>query len=81
MSAYENPMDEMKIEVKAKNKAFKSDSDIVLLCLVHRLGYGMWADVKRAIRKESRCRFDHWFLSRTEQELARRVDFLVKILD
>jgi len=33
------------------------------------------------VRRDSRCRFDHLFLSRNEGEIARRVDILVKALE
>lgn len=52
-----------------------------MLVLTHQYGYGRWRDIKRAIRRDARFRFDHLFLSRNEQELQRRVDILVKALE
>jgi hypothetical protein len=67
--AYENPLDEMVIYSTQKSKYFSKESDIILLCLAHKHGYGKWKDIKKAIRRDSRCMFDHLFLSRNENEL------------
>lgn len=79
--AFENPLDDMIIYATQKSKYFTKESDIILLCLTHSHGYGNWPQIKSAIRKDSRCRFDHLFQSRNEAELQRRVDVLVKALD
>ena len=64
--AYEYPIDEMVIYSTQKSKYFSKDSDIILLCQTNRLGYGNWRAIKAALRRDSRCRFDHLFLSRNE---------------
>ena len=64
--AYENPLDEMVIYATQKSKYFSKESDIILVCLTNQLGYGKWREIKKAIRRDSRCRFDHLFLSRNE---------------
>ena len=79
--AYEYPLDDMVIYSTQKSKYFSKESDIILLCLTNQLGYGKWRDIKKAIRRDARCRFDHLFLSRNEAELQRRVDILVKALE
>jgi len=79
--AYDNPYDEMVIYASQKSKYFSKESDVVLLCLTDQVGYGKWKEIKRAVRREPRCRFDHLFLSRNEQELQRRVDVLIKALE
>jgi len=71
----------MKIDSTQKSKYFTKESDIVLLCLTHKNGYGNWTEIKRAIRRDPRCRFDHLFMSRNESELQKRVDILVKALE
>jgi len=81
VNAYENPLDEMVIQASQKSKFFSKESDIILLCVTHKVGYGKWAEIKRSLRRDSRCRFDHLFTSRNEQELQRRVDILVKALE
>ena len=81
IEGYENPLEQMQIMATQKSKYFTKDSDILLLCITDKVGYGKWKEIKRAIRRDLRCRFDHLFLSRTEQELQRRVDILVKALE
>lgn len=53
----------------------------MLLVLTDRLGYGNWAEIKRQIRRESRYRFDHLFLSRSEEEIKKRVIYLVQMIE
>ena len=81
VSAYEDPYEEMIIYPTQKSKFFSRESDVILLCLTHRYSYGNWATIKNALRKETKWRFDHLLLSRTERELQRRVDVLVKGLE
>ncbi len=71
----------MNIYATQKSKYFSKDSDIILLILTNKHGYGNWRDIKKALRRDSRFRFDHLLLSRNEQELQRRVDILVKALE
>jgi len=51
------------------------------LYLTDKLGYGKWGDIKRAIKRESRCRFDHLFMSRGEDDLKKRVIYLVQSIE
>ena len=81
MEAYERPVEEMVINVVQKSKYFSKEADIVLLCLTHEHGYGNWQKIKHALKRDTRCRFDHLFMSRTTQELQKRVDILVKSLE
>lgn len=71
----------MFINVVQKSKYFSKEADIVLLCLTHEHGYGNWQKIKHALKRDTRCRFDHLFMSRTVQELQKRVDILVKSLE
>ena len=64
-----------------KSKYFSRDSDILLLCLTDKLGYGNWREIKQAIRRDARSRFDHLFLSRSEADLQRRVDILIRSIE
>ena len=64
-----------------KSKYFSKEADIVLLCLTHEHGYGNWNEIKHAIRRDSRVKFDHLLMSRSEVELQRRVDILVKTIE
>lgn len=44
--AYENPIDEMIIYATQKSKYFSRESDIILLCLANKFGYGKWKEIK-----------------------------------
>lgn len=55
-----------------KGKAYTEEEDRFILCMVHKLGYGSWDDLKAEIRRSWRFRFDWFFKSRTPQELSRR---------
>lgn len=81
VNAYENPLDEMELNVQQKSKFFTRESDVLLICLTHKVGYGKWSTIKRELRMDCRARFDHLLISRNEQELAKRVDILVKALE
>ena len=65
VTAYERPVEEMVINVVQKSKYFSKEADIVLLCLTHEHGYGNWQKIKHALKRDTRCRFDHLFMSRT----------------
>ena len=81
VTAVERPLDEMVLNAIQKSKYFSKEADIVLLCLTHEHGYGNWNEIKHAIRRDSRVRFDHLLMSRSEVELQRRVDILVKTIE
>lgn len=81
VNAYERPVEEMVINYAQKSKYFSKEADIVLLCVTNEQGYGNWSQIKYAIRRDTRVRFDHLFMSRNESELQKRVDLLVKALE
>jgi predicted transcriptional regulator of viral defense system len=54
---------------------------MILLCLTHKYGYGAWQEIKKALRREQRCRFEHIFISRSEEELKKRIIYLVQSLE
>lgn len=51
------------------------------LCMVHKLGYGNWDELKAAFRTSPLFRFDWFVKSRTTQELARRCDTLIRLVE
>jgi len=64
-----------------KGKTFTDEEDRFLICMMQRLGYGAWEQLKQEIRKAWNFRFD-WFLkSRTAAELQRRCDTLVRLIE
>ena len=60
---------------------FSKESDIALIIVTHKLGYGNWKHIKKHLRTHTRCRFDHALLSRTENEIKKRVDMLIKAVE
>jgi SWI/SNF-related matrix-associated actin-dependent regulator of chromatin subfamily A member 5 len=60
-----------------KGKAFTEEEDRFILCMVDKLGYGNWDDLKAEIRKSWRFRFDWFFKSRLPVELQRRCVWVV----
>jgi hypothetical protein len=70
IESYENPVDDMVLHQSTqKSKYFTKDSDILLLCITDKIGYGKWREIKQAIRRDPKSRFDHLFLSRNEIDL------------
>ncbi|RRT62354.1 hypothetical protein B296_00043460 [Ensete ventricosum] len=51
------------------------------LCMIHKLGYGNWDELKAAFRTSPLFRFDWFVKSRTTQELARRCDTLIRLVE
>ncbi|MBA0685147.1 hypothetical protein Goari_026686, partial [Gossypium aridum] len=49
--------------------------------MVHKLGYGNWEELKAAFRMSPLFRFDWFVKSRTTQELARRCDTLIRLVE
>lgn len=82
MDRYRNPWLELKIQYgNNKGKAYTEEEDRFLLCMIHKLGYGAWDEMKAEIRKSWRFRFDWFFKSRTPQELQRRCDTLIRLVE
>jgi len=78
MKLYENPMEDMTLAYATqKSKFFNKESDVILICITNKIGFGNWLKIKTAVRREARCRLDHLFVSRSEEELKKRVIYLV----
>uniref|UniRef100_A0A061QM65 SWI/SNF-related matrix-associated actin-dependent regulator of chromatin subfamily A member 5 n=1 Tax=Tetraselmis sp. GSL018 TaxID=582737 RepID=A0A061QM65_9CHLO len=82
LERYKNPVLEMKIQYGTnKGKAYTEEEDRFILCTMHQLGYGAWDELKAEIHRSWRFRFDWFFKSRTPQELARRCDTLIRLVE
>ena len=82
MNRYRNPWRELKpVYGTHKGKAFTEDEDRYILCMAHKLGYGEWEALKAEVRKSWMFRFDWFFKSRTPQELGRRCETLVRLVE
>lgn len=49
--------------------------------MVHKLGYGNWDELKSTFRTSPLFRFDWFVKSRTTQELSRRCDTLIRLVE
>jgi len=79
---YRNPWNELKIYYGAnKGKAYTEEEDRFIICKTNELGYGNWDQLKTEIRKSWRFRFDWFIKSRTPQELSRRCDTLIRLIE
>lgn len=79
---YANPYEDMNLTFATqKSKFFSKETDVILLCLADKYGYGNWQEIKKALRREQRCRFEHIFISRSEEELKKRIIYLVQSLE
>ncbi|GAB4816506.1 hypothetical protein N2152v2_003552 [Parachlorella kessleri] len=82
LERYKNPWQELRIQYgPAKGKAYTEEEDRFLVCMMHKLGYGAWDELKAEIRNHWRFRFDWFFKSRTPQELARRCETLIRLIE
>ncbi|KAL2635064.1 hypothetical protein R1flu_006543 [Riccia fluitans] len=82
LDRYRNPWLELKIQYgQNKGKLYNEECDRFLLCMVHRLGYGNWDELKAAFRTSPLFRFDWFVKSRTASELARRCDTLIRLVE
>lgn len=82
LEKYKNPWQELKLQYgPAKGKAYTEEEDRFLVCMMHRLGYGAWEEIKAEIRNSWRFRFDWFFKSRTPQEIYRRCETLVRLIE
>ncbi|XP_058078110.1 ISWI chromatin-remodeling complex ATPase CHR11-like isoform X2 [Magnolia sinica] len=82
LDRYKNPWLELKIQYgQNKGKLYNEECDRFMLCMVHKLGYGNWDELKAAFRTSPLFRFDWFVKSRTTQELARRCDTLIRLVE
>ncbi|KAK3160843.1 hypothetical protein QOZ80_1BG0065670 [Eleusine coracana subsp. coracana] len=82
LDRYKNPWLELKIQYgQNKGKFYNEECDCFMLCMVHKLGYGNWDELKAAFRMSPLFRFDWFVKSRTTQELARRCDTLIRLVE
>ncbi|TKY54119.1 putative chromatin-remodeling complex ATPase chain [Spatholobus suberectus] len=82
LDRYKNPWLELKIQYgQNKGKLYNEECDRFMICMIHKLGYGNWDELKAAFRMSSLFRFDWFVKSRTTQELTRRCDTLIRLVE
>jgi SWI/SNF-related matrix-associated actin-dependent regulator of chromatin subfamily A member 5 len=65
----------------ASTRGFNEEEDRFLVCMLNVLGYGAWDALKVEIRRSEQFRFNWFMKSRTGEELHRRCDALIRILE
>nr|KAJ0219342.1 hypothetical protein LSAT_V11C300131000 [Lactuca sativa] len=82
LDRYKNPWLELKIQYgQNKDKLYNKECDRFMICMVHKLEYGNWDELKAAFRTSPLFRFDWFVKSRITQELARRCDTLIRLVE
>jgi SWI/SNF-related matrix-associated actin-dependent regulator of chromatin subfamily A member 5 len=65
----------------ARVRGYQEEEDAFLLCMMYRHGYGAAERIRMEIRRAWQFRFDWYFKSRSAQEIQKRCDTLVKVID
>ncbi|XP_047319359.1 ISWI chromatin-remodeling complex ATPase CHR11-like [Impatiens glandulifera] len=82
MNRYKNPWLELKIQYgQNKGKLYNEECDRFMICMIHKMDYGNWDELKAAFRMSPLFRFDWFIKSRTTQEIARRCDALIRLVE
>ena len=64
-----------------KNRGYTEEEDSFLLCMMHRHGFGSVERIRLEIRRAWQFRFDWHFKSRSSQEIQKRCEAIVKIVE
>jgi len=65
----------------SRGKVWTEEEDAFLINMMHAYGYGNWERIRVEIRNAWQFNFDWFFKSRNAQELARRADLLVRLVE
>lgn len=65
----------------SRGKGYQEEEDAFLVCMMYRHGYGAAERIRMEIRRAWQFRFDWYFKSRSAQEIQKRCDTLVKIIE
>ena len=64
-----------------KGWTYRQEEDAFLLTMMHRHGYGAARRIQLEIRRAWQFRFDWFFKSRSPQEIQKRCDILIKVVE
>ena len=64
-----------------RGKSYQEEEDAFLICMMYRHGYGAAERIRMEIRRAWQFRFDWYFKSRNAQEIQKRCDLLVRIVE
>lgn len=65
----------------ARSRGYQDEEDAFLICMMYRHGYGAAERIRMEIRRAWQFRFDWYFKSRSAQEIQKRCDALVRIIE
>lgn len=65
----------------SRNRSYQEEEDAFLVCMMYRHGYGAAERIRMEIRRAWQFRFDWYFKSRSAQEIQKRCDLLVKVIE
>lgn len=76
-----DPVTALKLDYPSKQTLYTAEEDRFLVLAMRHQGFGNWDAIRRDVLLAPQLRFD-WFLkSRTTWELAKRCEFLLKLLE
>lgn len=64
-----------------KGRSYQEEEDAFLVAMMYRHGYGAAERIRMSIRRAWQFRFDWYFKSRSAQEIQKRCDVIVKIIE
>lgn len=64
-----------------RGRSYQEEEDAFLICMMYRHGYGAAERIRMEIRRAYQFRFDWYFKSRNAQEIQKRCDLLVRIVE
>ena len=64
-----------------RGRSYQEEEDAFLICMMYRHGYGAAERIRMEIRRAWQFRFDWYFKSRNAQEIQKRCDLLVRIVE
>lgn len=65
----------------ARSRSYQEEEDAFLICMMYRHGFGAAERIRMEIRRAWQFRFDWYFKSRSAQEIQKRCELLVKIVE
>lgn len=65
----------------SRGKGYQEEEDAFLICMMYRHGYGAAERIRMEIRRAWQFRFDWYFKSRSAQDIQKRCDLVVKIVE
>lgn len=64
-----------------RGRSYQEQEDAFLICMMYRHGYGAAERIRMELRRVWQFRFNWYFKSRTAQEIQKRCDLLVRIVE